>query len=67
MCYTLGTIVKEMIDMNKLLSRREAKKFTKLANEDDVVLFTRENILIYIYDKKNKKRYYPKTTLVVER
>ena len=53
--------------MNKLLNRREAKKFTKLANEDDVVLFTRENILLYIYDKKNKKRYYPKTMLVVER
>ena len=67
MCYTIGTIVKEMIDMNKLLSKAEAKRFTKLANDEDTVLFTRENILIYIYDKKNKKRYYPKTTLVVER
>ena len=53
--------------MSRLLSRREAKKFTKLANEDDVVLFTRENILLYVYNKKNKKRYYPKTTLEVER
>jgi hypothetical protein len=56
-----------MINMDKLLGKMEAKKFTKLANEEDVVLFTRENILIYIYDKKNKKRYYPKTTLIVER
>lgn len=53
--------------MKKLFNKRELQKFNKLANDEDTVLFTRENILIYIYDRKTKKRYYPKHTLIVER
>lgn len=67
MCYTLGTIVEEMIEMKKLLKDLEIKKFTKLANDENTVLFTNGNEINYIYNKVTGKRYYPKNTLVVER
>lgn len=67
MCYTLGTIVEEMIEMKKLLKDLEIKKFTKLANDENTVLFTSGNEIDYIYNKVTGKRYYPKNTLVIER
>lgn len=67
MCYTLGTIVEEMIEMKKLLKDLEIKKFTKLANDENTVLFTNGNEIDYIYNKVTGKRYYPKNILVVER
>ena len=67
MCYTLVTIVEEMIKMKKLFINLEIKKFTKLANKDESVLFTSGNEIDYIYNKKTGKRYYPKRTLIVER
>lgn len=53
--------------MKEILKKLEIKKFTKLANDTDTVLFTSGNEIDYIYNKKTGKRYYPKTTLVVER
>ena len=67
MCYTLGTIDEEMIEMKKLLKDLEIKKFTKLANDENTVLFTNGNEIDYIYNKVTGKRYYPKNILVVER
>ena len=53
--------------MKKLLKDLEIKKFTKLANDTDAVLFTSGNEINYIYNKRTGKRYYPKNTLVIER
>lgn len=53
--------------MKKLLKDLEIKKFTKLANDIDAVLFTNGNEINYIYNKRTGKRYYPKNTLVIER
>lgn len=53
--------------MKKLLINLEVKKFNKLASDQDAVLFTSGNEIDYIYNKRTKKRYYPKNTLVVER
>ena len=53
--------------MKKLLKDLEIKKFTKLANDIDAVLFTSGNEINYIYNKRTGKRYYPKNTLVIER
>lgn len=53
--------------MKKLLINLEIKKFTKLANDKNAVLFTSGNEIEYIYNKRTKKRYYPKNTLLVER
>lgn len=53
--------------MKKLFNNFEIKKFTKLANDTDAVLFTSDNKIDYIYNKRTGKRYYPKTILVVER
>ena len=53
--------------MKKLFKKMEIKKFTKLANNEDAVLFTNGNEIEYIYNKRTGKKYYPKTSLVVER
>jgi hypothetical protein len=53
--------------MKTLLKKMEIKKVNKLANDTDAVLFTSGNEVEYIYNKRTGKRYYPKTTLVVER
>lgn len=53
--------------MKKLLKDLEIKKFTKLANDENTVLFTNGNEIDYIYNKVTGKRYYPKNTLVVEK
>ena len=53
--------------MKILLKKMEIKKVNKLANDTDAVLFTSGNEIEYIYNKRTGKRYYPKTTLVVER
>lgn len=53
--------------MKKLLKNLEIKKFTKLANDLDAVLFTSGNEIDYIYNKKTGKKYYPKHTLIIER
>lgn len=53
--------------MKYLIKEKEIKKFTKLANDKDAVLFTTGNEIDYIYNKRTGKRHYPKTTLVVER
>lgn len=50
-----------------LMKKREIKKFTKLANDTDTVLFTSGSEINYIYNKKTGKRYYPKNTLIIER
>lgn len=53
--------------MSRLFKKMEIKKFMKLANDKDSVLFTSGNEIDYIYNKRTHKRYYPKNTLVVER
>ena len=53
--------------MKKLLINLEIKKFTKLANKDNSILFTSGNEIDYIYNKKTGKRYYPKNILMIER
>lgn len=53
--------------MKKIFNILEIRKFEKLANNKDTVLFTNGNEIEYIYNKKNGKRYYPKNLLVVER
>lgn len=53
--------------MKKILNILEIKKFEKLANDKDAVLFTAGNEIEYIYNKRTGKRYYPKNLLVVER
>lgn len=53
--------------MKKLFNILEIRKFEKLANSKDTVLFTQGNEIEYIYNKKNGKRYYPKSLLIVER
>ena len=53
--------------MKKLLKKIEIKKFERLANNKDTVLFTNGNEIDYIYNKKTHKRYYPKNTLIIER
>ena len=49
------------------LLKLEIRKFTKLANDTDSVLFTSGNKVEYIYNKRTHKRYYPKYELIVER
>lgn len=53
--------------MKKMLKELEIKKFNKLANDVDTVLFTSGNEIDYIYNKRTGKRYYPKNTLIIER
>lgn len=52
---------------NNMLKKLEIRKFTKLANNTDSVLFTSGNKVEYIYNKKTHKRYYPKYELIIER
>lgn len=53
--------------MKRVIKNLELKKFTKLANDIDAVLFTSGNEIEYIYNKRTGKRYYPKNTLFIER
>ena len=53
--------------MKKIFNILEIRKFEKLANSQDTVLFTNGNEIEYIYNKRTGKRYYPKNLLVVER
>lgn len=46
--------------IKNFLRKRELKKFNKLANSSNTVLFTEGNVLNYIYDKTTGKRYFPK-------
>lgn len=52
--------------MKRLLIKLEIKKFTRLANNENTVLFTSGKAIDYIYNKKTGKRYYPKNTLIIE-
>ena len=53
--------------MKKLFKQIELKRFEKLVNDVDAVLFTNGNEIEYVYNKRTNKRYYPKNLLVVER
>lgn len=53
--------------MKTIFKKIEVKKFNKLANDTDTVLFTSGNEINYIYNKRTGKRYYPKNTLFIER
>lgn len=53
--------------MKKIFNILEIKKFEKIANDKDAVLFTNGDEIEYIYNKKTGKRYYPKSLLIVER
>lgn len=53
--------------MKKLLKQIELRKFEKLVNDKDTVLFTNGNEIEYVYNKKTNKRYYPKNNLEIER
>lgn len=50
-----------------MLKKLEIRKFTKLANDTNSVLFTSGNKVEYIYNKRTHKRYYPKYELIIER
>ena len=50
-----------------MLKKLEIRKFTKLANDTDSVLFTSGNKVEYIYNKRTHKRYYPKQYIEVVR
>lgn len=53
--------------MKYLLKKIELKKFDKLVNDKNSVLFACGNELEYVYNKKTNKRYYPKNLIVIER
>jgi hypothetical protein len=67
LCYNVYIIEREIKEMKNILRKLEIKKFNKLANEEDNVLFTTGDEINYIYNKKTGKRYFPKTALVVMR
>ena len=54
-------------NMKKLLRKIEFKKFEKLVNDKDSVLFTQGNEIEYVYNKRTNKRYYPKQYIEVVR
>lgn len=51
--------------MKKLIIKMEIRKFNKICNNSNVVMFTDNNMLVYAYNKITKKRYYPKHLLRV--
>lgn len=53
--------------MKKLFQKLELKKFEKLVNNKNNVLFTEGNEIQYIYNKKTNKRYFPKYNIEIER
>lgn len=53
--------------MKTILKKLELKRFEKLVNDKDSVLFTSGNEIEYVYNKRNGKRYYPKNNLEIER
>lgn len=53
--------------MKTMLKKLELRKFEKLVNDKDSVLFTSGNEIEYVYNKRNGKRYYPKNNLEIER
>lgn len=50
-----------------MLRKWEIKRFNRLANNENTVIFTSGNKIDYIYDKVSKKRYFPKYELIIER
>ena len=53
--------------MKTILKKLELRKFEKLVNDKDSVLFTSGNEIEYVYNKRNGKRYNPKNNLEIER
>jgi len=53
--------------MKTILKKLELRKFEKLVNDKDSVLFTSGNEIEYVYNKRNGKRYYPKNNLEIGR
>ena len=53
--------------MKKIFQQIEIKKVQKLVNKNKKILFTKENEIEYIYNKRTGKRYYPKYKLAVAR
>lgn len=58
---------KGMKIMKKLLRKIEFKKFEKLVNDKDSVLFTQGNEIEYVYNKRTNKKYYPSQYIEVVR
>lgn len=52
--------------IKKFLMKKEIRKFNKLANKETTVLITSGEELLYIYDKKTKKKYETKRSLIVQ-
>lgn len=53
--------------MKNLIKKMELKKFNKLVNNSNIVLFTQGDVIQYAYNKTTKKRYFPRFQMSIVR